>query len=99
MLCADNGFVIANGADASKVMTNQLEEYPEFKTFFEATCRGERKDHSTFSRISGLRSTVQFSPVTIKGVDTKWTFISVMSIHLSTKNVTRTVIINMLQIK
>jgi len=97
ILCADNGSVIANGADASKVMTNQLEVSPDFKTFFEAAGRGEKKDHRTFSRISGLLSTIQFSPVTIKGVDTKWIFISVTSIHLSTKNVMRTVIINMLQ--
>ena len=97
ILCADNGSVIANGADASKVMTNQLEVSPDFKTFFEAAGRGEKKKHRTFSRISGLLSTIQFSPVTIKGVDTKWIFISVTSIHLSTKNVIRTVIINMLQ--
>ena len=97
ILCADNGSVIANGADASKVMTNQLEVSPDFKTFFEAAGRGEKKKHRTFSRISGLLSTIQFSPVTIKGVDTKWIFISVTSIHLSTKNVMRTVIINMLQ--
>ncbi|MFC2280337.1 MAG: methyl-accepting chemotaxis protein, partial [Treponema socranskii subsp. buccale] len=97
VLCADNGSVIANGADASKVMTNQLEVNPEFKELFAATAKGEKKEHTTFSRISGLRSTVQFSPVTIKGVDTKWTFSSVTSIHLSTQNVMHTVIINMLQ--
>ena len=97
VLCADNGSVIANGVDTSKIMTNQLESNSEFNTFFEATGRGERKEYTTFSRISGLRSTVQFSPVTIKGVDTKWIFISVTSIHLSTANVMHTVIVNMLQ--
>ena len=97
ILCADDGSVIANGADASKVMSNQLEVSPDFKTFFEATGRGEKKDYTTFSRISGLQSTIQFSPVTIKGVETKWTFLSVTSIQLSTQNVMHTVIVNMLQ--
>lgn len=97
VLCADNGSVIANGADVSKVMTNQLEVNPEFTELFAATAKGEKKEHTIFSQISGLRSTVQFTPVTIKGVDTKWTFISVTSIHLSTENVMHTVIVNMLQ--
>lgn len=97
VLCADNGSVIANGADASKLMTNLLDVNPEFKTFFDMTAQGEKSEYTTVSRISGLRSTVLFNPVSIKGLETKWTFISITSIQLSTGSVIHTVIINMLQ--
>ena len=97
ILCADNGSVIAHGTDASKVMTNQLEANPEFKEPFIAGTKGEKGEQTTFSRISGLRSTVLFTPVTIKGVDVTWPFISVTSIQLSTANVMHTVFLNMLQ--
>lgn len=96
VLCADNGSVIANGADASKVMTDQIEANPEIKEYFTAASKGEKKDLTSFSRISGLRSTMLFAPVSIKGVGMKWVFISVTSIHRSTEHVMHTVLVNML---
>ena len=77
-------------------MTDQIEANPEIKEYFTAASKGEKKDLTSFSRISGLRSTMLFAPVSIKGVGMKWVFISVTSIHRSTEHVMHTVLVNML---
>lgn len=77
LLCTANGTIVANGMDASQVLKNQFSTTPELKAVFDRLQHGEIIEQTRISKLSGLRSQVIFVPVTLKGMDEKWAFISV----------------------
>ena len=77
VLCSGNGTIVANGVDSSKILKNQFEINPEFKTHFEAIARKETAEQTALSHTSGLTSKFILVPVDVSGVAENWAFISV----------------------
>ena len=78
-LCAADGTIVANGVDPSRVLKNEFNDRAELKLVFRNIQKGEIAQHTFRSRTSGLISEFIFVPVTLKGIDEKWVFISVTS--------------------
>ncbi|MGP1455750.1 MAG: methyl-accepting chemotaxis protein [Treponema sp.] len=88
-LCAKNGTVVAHGSDTSQIMLNIFEKRPHWKTLFEKTTTDDAQEDVDVSMYSRKKTKFIFSPVAIKGVDTKWYFISSTAISLFTANAFR----------
>ena len=97
LLCAENGRVVANGADTSAVMENQFEDHPEFKEYFDNLQKNITGEHITVSTTSGLTSKYIFVSVDLPGVDENWAFISTTAMSQFTANARHSLIITILQ--
>ena len=97
LLCSGDGTIVANGIDASKILKNQFEINPEFKTHFEAIARKETAEQTALSHTSGLMSKFILVPVDVAGVAENWAFISITAISVFTADAKRALILTVAQ--
>ncbi|MGP1532368.1 MAG: HAMP domain-containing protein, partial [Treponema sp.] len=84
ILCSRNGTIVANGIDASAIMKNELEMYPEFKEYFLQVEQGRIAERIAISATSGLDSKYILVPVKITGVNINWILLSLTSVRMFT---------------
>ncbi|PIE99081.1 MAG: methyl-accepting chemotaxis protein [Treponema sp.] len=92
LLCAADGTVVANGIDSMQVLKNQFKTNPEFKEYFKKVQNGEVSEATEFSKNLGGKVRYSFVPITLKGLDEKWVFISVTDLSLITEPAKKAVI-------
>ena len=97
VLYADNGAVIANGADETTIMKNVLEYIPHIKPHFEAAAKGEESNEIIVSQTTGKSSQFIFVPVTMEELNTNWVCASITSISEFTDEAKAEVMHTMLQ--
>ena len=97
VLCSGDGTIVANGIDSSKILKNQFEINPEFKTHFEAIARKETAEQTALSHTSGLTSKFILVPVEVAGVAEKWAFISITAIGVFTADAKQALISTVVQ--
>nr|WP_314995504.1 methyl-accepting chemotaxis protein [uncultured Treponema sp.] len=97
LLCSENGTIVANGIDASKVLENQFDINPEFKKHFEAIARKETAEQTAMSHTTGLNSKFIFVPVDVSGVAENWAFISITALSVFTAQAQRSLMITIIQ--
>jgi len=77
VLYADNGAVVANGADKNTIMKNVLDYIPHIKPHFEAASKGEESSATIVSQTTGKTSKFIFVPVMFEELDTNWLYVSI----------------------
>ena len=97
LLCSGDGTIVANGVDASKILKNQFDINPEFKTHFETIARNETAEQTAVSHTSGLTSKFILVPVEVAGVAEKWAFISITAISVFTADAKQALISTVVQ--
>ncbi len=80
VLCTNNGTIVANGLDASKILQNQFDINPDFKPHFETAARNEMSEQTSVSHTSGLLSKFILTPVNLPGVEENWVLFSCTAI-------------------
>lgn len=96
-LCADNGTIVANGIDPSKILQNKLEEHPEFRNNFDLMLNNQTSENIAVSKISLLKSKFIFVPVHIKAVNTYWALLAVVAIDEFTASAQKSLLTTILQ--
>ncbi|MGP1593751.1 MAG: methyl-accepting chemotaxis protein [Treponema sp.] len=96
-LCADDGTIVANGIDSSKILQNSLEEHPEFKENFDLVMKNQTSENITVSQLSHVKSKFIFVPVHIKAVDTYWALLAIGSLDEFTASAEKSLFTTIIQ--
>ncbi len=85
ILCADDGLVVANSANASDCLNNFFDRHRDFKAIFNSLTPGSVQEAISISGTSGLKSKYIFVPVEIKGMNKQWTLVSTTALNVFTE--------------
>ena len=86
VLISDNGIIVANSYDGSKIAQNWLQLYPQMQNNFDRAQKGEETIEERMSVISKKKSKLIFVPVNTPGTEGNWIFQTVIAVDYMTKD-------------